>query len=78
MQVPVGHGERRERFDDADNTVGLEYELPIHQPVLLGITGFAEENVRFGNFVGEDRGGCTVSETAGEDELAAHVRVYCL
>ena len=62
-------------FYDADVSVGLEYELPVHQTVFLGITRVAEENVCFRSFVRKECGGYKAGETAGGDDLAAHVRV---
>lgn len=64
MEVPVGHGERRDGLEDADEAVGLEDQLPVHEAVFLGVAGWAEEDVGFWRFKGKDCRCSAVGKTA--------------
>lgn len=67
MEVPVSHGEGGEGLDDTHETVGLHDELPVHQTIFARVPGLAEQVIRIGGFVAEDRRGGAVGEAADND-----------
>lgn len=62
MGVPIRHCEGRDSFEDANEPVGLEYELPVDEAVDSGLAGLAAENVGFGGLVCEDGRNGTICE----------------
>lgn len=51
LEVPERHGERESGLYYTNNTVGLEDKLPVDEAVLLGVAGWAGEDVSLGLLV---------------------------
>jgi hypothetical protein len=64
LEVPICHCERGDSFQDADEPIGLEHELPVDEPVDLGLARLSEENVGFRGLVCEDGRSGTICEAA--------------
>lgn len=65
LQVPVRHGERRYRLDEADEPVRLQDELPINEAVLARHSRFPQEYVGLRSLICEGDGSESVGEETG-------------
>lgn len=66
LEIPEGHGEGGDRLDDADEPIGLQHELPVHETVYLGLAGRPEQDVGLGSLVGEDNRRRAVGEATDD------------
>jgi hypothetical protein len=64
LEVPICHCKRGGGFEDTDEPIGLEHELPVDEPVDLGLAGLSEENVGFRGLVCEDGRSGTICDAA--------------
>lgn len=60
---------RGKRLDEAEEGVGLEEELPIHEAVLLAVARRTGEKIGFGLLVAESECGEDIGDGADDDHL---------
>lgn len=72
LQVPVRHSKGGDRLENANEAVGLEDKLPVHEPVVADSAGRARQHVGLGRLVRERGGGQAVGETAISSFFSRH------
>jgi hypothetical protein len=64
LQIPVGHCEGCNGFQDADKAIRLHHQLPVDEAIDLGFPGLAEQDIGLWGFVRKDDCGSTIREAA--------------